>query len=185
MKLQQWGLESALLPSSTSPGPNTAQFTLTHFSERTGAISDCFQTRPQPGLFGSSRSHFLCLLAASWGKAGRGGIAEEQTQGLGKFRHSPGLQGQDGFVFLQSQELQTEPRLHGMAKNKQTGSLAGTDRFLAGSSERQDRATLNEIAPSPERWEMSSAEEKPQISQSVETQLRFALPESNLVGNDG
>lgn len=68
-----------------------------------------------------------------------------------------------------------------MAKNKQTGSLAGTDRFLAGSSERQDRATLNEIAPSPERWEMSSAEEKPQISQSVETQLHFALPESNLV----
>lgn len=96
-----WCQSCCLLPSSTSLGPNAAQFTLTHFLELTGAISDCFQTRPQPELFVSTRSHFLCLSAASWGKAGRGGIAEEQTQGLGKFRHSPGLQGQDGFVFLQ------------------------------------------------------------------------------------
>jgi len=88
------------------------------------------------------RSHVLCLLAASRGKAGREGIVEEQTQGPGKFRHSPGLQEQDGFVFLQLQELQTEPRLHGMAKNKQTGSLAGTDSFLAGSTERQDKSDV-------------------------------------------
>lgn len=46
-------------------------------------------------------SHFLCLLAESRGKAGREQIVEEQTQGPGKFRRSPELQAQDGFVFLQ------------------------------------------------------------------------------------
>lgn len=58
-----------------------------------------------------------------------------------------------------------------MAKNKQTGSLADTDSFLAESNERQDRATLTKITPSLQCWEMSSAEEKPQISQSAENQF--------------
>lgn len=81
---------------------------------------------------------------------------EEQNSGTWKVQAQPWLRGQDGFVFLQLEELQTEPRLHGMAKNKQTGSSAGTDSFLAGSSRRQDRETLNEIAPSPKHFNVFS-----------------------------
>lgn len=43
-----------------------------------------------------------------------------------------------------------------MARNKKMGSLAEIDSFLAGSSERQDRAMLNEIAPSPKHLNVFS-----------------------------
>lgn len=40
-------------------------------------------------------------IATSRGKAGGESTPEEQTKSPEKFRHSQGLQGQDGFVFLQ------------------------------------------------------------------------------------
>lgn len=97
---------------------------------------------------------FFCLLAASKGKDGREGIVEEQSQGPGKFRHSPGCEGRMDLFSCSYRRYKLSPDF--MVWQRTSKREARLELTVSWQEAARDRAKLNEIAPSPQHFNVFS-----------------------------